>query len=265
MDYQSSPGVNDNQKFVRFYIFGPSGQLLPSINLDGRGEKFMPGSCISCHGGDHYAGHFPDRAPGNADFGGRMLPYDKGNFAFSDNDGLDDQQREEAIYRLNQNLAAADPAAVPNVPGALTIAGQNLIHGWYANSNLPPHTLDQDYLPLAWKNLSNGFTNYPNATLNSQFYRHVMARACRTCHVNQIPKYNFDDTLYVNSNPNEFRTSTCVLGVMPNSLVTFNRYWLSRGTVDPVSGESTDMPSLLSEFDPYGFEFCGSPEQIQHY
>src|SRR5207249_2202938 len=50
MDFSPMPGVNKvngvEQPFVRFLIFGPSGQLLPSINLDGRREKFVPGTCV---------------------------------------------------------------------------------------------------------------------------------------------------------------------------------------------------------------------------
>jgi len=78
-----SPGVNNNQPFIRFLIFGPSGQLLPSINLDGRREKFVPGTCVVCHGGDHCAGKFPDDGTGAADVCGHFLPYDVGNFEFS--------------------------------------------------------------------------------------------------------------------------------------------------------------------------------------
>ena len=53
MDTTSWPGVNGGQSFTRFLIFGPGGQLLPSVNLDGRREKFVPGTCVICHGGDH--------------------------------------------------------------------------------------------------------------------------------------------------------------------------------------------------------------------
>jgi hypothetical protein len=45
MDYMVSSGVNNNQPFIRLLIFGSSGQLLPSVNLDGRREKFVPGTC----------------------------------------------------------------------------------------------------------------------------------------------------------------------------------------------------------------------------
>jgi len=40
--------------FARFLIFGPNGDLLPSVNLDGNGEKFVPGACVACHGGRNY-------------------------------------------------------------------------------------------------------------------------------------------------------------------------------------------------------------------
>jgi hypothetical protein len=50
MDYVVSPRVNGGKPFTRFLIFGPSGELLPSVNLDGRGEKFVPGACVACHG-----------------------------------------------------------------------------------------------------------------------------------------------------------------------------------------------------------------------
>ncbi len=69
MDYMVSPGVNGDQPFTRFLIFGPSGELLPSINLDGRREKFVPGVCVACHGGDKYAGKFPEDGSGAADIG----------------------------------------------------------------------------------------------------------------------------------------------------------------------------------------------------
>ncbi|HEX7436306.1 MAG TPA: hypothetical protein VF308_06350, partial [Caldimonas sp.] len=51
MEYTSVAGANGGQPFTQFYTFGPTGKLLASINLDGRGEKYMPGSCVACHGG----------------------------------------------------------------------------------------------------------------------------------------------------------------------------------------------------------------------
>jgi len=293
MDYQENHGVNGNQKFVRFYIFGPSGQLLPSVNLDGRGEKFMPGSCTACHGGDHYAGSFPADGSGQADFGGHMLPYDSGNFTFSNADGLTPSQRDDAIYGLNQNLLRVDPVSTPAVvDGALTLAGQDLIHGWYSNPLLPPHQLDPDYTPDTWKQEGTSELASLGTDYATPFYKKAIARTCRTCHVNQISGLNFDIQSVVTSNsyfaPNTvpparqndivlpdagFDFSTTVCGddgfddtevwrrlQMPNSQVTFNRFWLSQGTTDS-SGNSTDMPQLMANYFNNGISdglyFCG--------
>ncbi len=125
MDYTATPGVNNGQPFVRFLIFGPNGQLLPSVNLDGRREKFVPGTCVVCHGGDHYAGHY--LAHGSANVGAHYLPYDTGNFEFSSKAGLHEFDQEEAIYNLNQNVLKTNA----------TVAEQELIAGWYRRSHWP--------------------------------------------------------------------------------------------------------------------------------
>ena len=239
MDYTVSRGVNGDKPFIRFLIFGPSGELLPSVNLDGRREKFVPGTCVVCHGGDHYAGKFPEDGSGFANVGGHFLPYDVGNFEFSSKPGLTKADQQLALYHLNQN--------VPNA-GA-TQAELDLIAGWYQNSPPNAPVLDENYTPPSWL-----ATNDPTSI---SFYRTVLARSCRTCHVAMVEPYNFDH--YANVQPN---TSTAVFAdtgfdmginvcggsggiqrdhMMPNSLITFNRFWLSSGT-------AADQPALLSAF-----------------
>jgi hypothetical protein len=236
MDYMVSPGVNKDQPFVRFLIFGPSGNLLPSINLDGRAEKFVPGTCIVCHGGDHYAGKFPENGSGFADVGGHFLPYDTGNFEFSSKPGLTEADQELAIYHLNRNLLNAGP----------TQAEGDLVAGWYANGT----TLDKQYVPPSW--LATG----DNTAID--FYLSVSARTCRTCHVALREEYNFDH--YSNIAPPFSQTTVFgdvgfdmginVCGgsaqfardhMMPNSLITFNRFWLTSGT-------GADLPLTLQDF-----------------
>ena len=123
MDYMSAPGVNGGQPFVQFLIFGPSGDLLPSVNLDGQAEKFVSGTCVVCHGADHYTARFPETGAGPANIGAHFLPYDVGNFFFSSKPGLREADQEAAIRALNQNVLNAGP----------TVAAQELIGGWYAN------------------------------------------------------------------------------------------------------------------------------------
>jgi hypothetical protein len=244
MDYQAYPGVaypgvNNGQPFVRFLIFGPSGALLPSVNLDGRSEKFVPGTCVVCHGGDHYQGKFPEDGSGFANIGGHFLPYDTGNFEFAQVRGLEETDQEESIYHLNQNVLQTGP----------TVAEMELIAGWYRNS----HVLDKDYLPDSWKTPLDPAATPGSTTLQTykDFYTHVVARTCRTCHAALIEGYNFDheynidpflgtSPLFDNRNANHDMQRSICGGhsnferdwMMPNSLVTFNRLWASAGTAD---------------------------------
>ncbi len=260
MDYTVSPGVNNNQPFIRFLIFGPSGELLPSVNLDGRREKFVPGTCVVCHGGDHYAGQFPEHGSGFANVGGHFLPYDTGNFEFSRKAGLTEADQETNIFHLNRNVLNAGP----------TPAEIDLINGWYQNSQPNARVLDKNYVPPSWLAASN-----PTATV---FYRDVVARSCRTCHAAMIEDYNFDHYSNVAAQAGAdffsiFAITRSVCGgtsqivrshTMPNSLITFNRFWLSGvptgpqvqlgsnstgvQAIIPIPGSQPNQPALFTKF-----------------
>jgi hypothetical protein len=254
MDYMISPGVNNNQPFIRFLIFGPDGGLLPSINLDGRREKFVPGTCIVCHGGDHYAGKFPEDGSGAANVGGHFLPYDTGNFEFSSKAGLREQDQEQAIFHLNQNVLNAGP----------TQAERELIAGWYANQARFTKVLDKNYIDPSW----NG-----KGTAASNFYQHVYARGCRSCHVALVEGYNFDHYQNITPGAPFFRADTPEVDVrittcggdsqvfrshsMANSLVTFNRFWLSGDPTVNTTGQP-NQPDEFTQFllSPTGRDPC---------
>jgi len=230
MDYMVHAKVNGGKPFTRFFIFGPSGALLPSVNLDSRREKFVPGTCVVCHGGDKYAGHFSGTA---ANVGGHFLPYDTGNFEFSSKVGLREVDQEASIYNLNQNVLLAGPTASESA----------LIAGWYSAG----HTLNKTYLPSSWSG--------QGATAAS-FYQNVIARSCRSCHEAMVPGYNFDDYTTITPGGAFYRGEDATYDVgstvcggrqvvrshsMPNSLITFNRFWNSSGT-------AVDQPSITSQF-----------------
>jgi len=235
MDHGVTLGVNGDQPFTRFLIFGPSGALLPSVNLDGRGEKFVPGTCVACHGGSRYAGRYPDNGSGYADIGAHFLPYDSGNFTFSKARGLTLTDQQAAIHQLNRNVLRSDP------PQGVT----DLIRGWYRAGT---DVLDADYLPPSWQTQSADAQT---------FYRSVYAPSCRTCHVAFSETLNFDHYQRLITTPRTppqedgaLRTQISVCSgsasfsrnySMPNSLRTFNLFWGS-------SSSSTDQPALLAAF-----------------
>jgi mono/diheme cytochrome c family protein len=170
MDHTVTPGVNGGRPFTRFLIFGPNGRLLPSINLDGEGEKFVPGSCVACHGGDHYAGSFQTTGTPSPDIGAHFLPYDTGNFSFATNSGLTEVDEESSIHQLNLNVLDAGPTPI----------ARELIAGWYQNGT---GVLDKEYVPPSYTGKST------NAIA---FYKQIYAQSCRTCHVAMSEPGNFD-------------------------------------------------------------------------
>jgi hypothetical protein len=233
MDYGVTKGVNGDRPYTRFMIFGPSGQLLPSVNLDGRGEKFMPGVCVACHGGDKYLYRYPTDGTGAADIGAYFLPYDTGNFAYSTKAALTEAAQELAIHDLNQNALQAGP----------NVAIQELVNGWYAHGT----TLDKDYLPATWVG---------KTAVELDFYKKVYSRSCRTCHVAFTENLNFDHYANLANEPSpvmetgSLRINLSVCGgssswlrtySMPNSLNTMNRFWASAGT-------AADQPAALDAF-----------------
>jgi hypothetical protein len=217
MDYTFAPGVNNGKPFTRFLIFGPSGELLPSVNLDGRGEKFVPGTCVVCHGGNKYAGKFPEDKTGTADLDAHFLPFDTGNFEFhSSRPGFRKPDQQEAIYQLNQNVLNTNTNR----------AERELIAGWYPPG---PHIQKEDFLP-------------PGAT--PDFYLNVIARSCRTCHIAQRDELSIRDLTFSKAGSVTDGALSIVLRgfkelvcgqtddlvrayAMPNSAVTFDLFWKS--------------------------------------
>jgi hypothetical protein len=189
MEWSTTPGVNGGRPYTKFLTFGPDGRLLPSVNLDGRGEKYLPGACVACHGGTQYAGRFPDRdvpspaggtgnAPvsPNAFLGSGFLGFDTGNYLFSSAAGLTEADQGAAIYSLNALVAATEPSG--QAPINRTFAG------WYPNPSATK-VQNKDYVPTAWGQSED----------TKRLYREVIGQSCRTCHAAMNSAlYDWDST-----------------------------------------------------------------------
>jgi hypothetical protein len=209
--------------FVRFLIFGPNGDLLPSVNLDGNGEKFVSGACVACHGG----------SSGTADLRSYFLPYDVDNFEFHSQHPLTKVDQQAATYMLNLYAKQVDDEiAVTNMQPNQATDFDNLFNGWYTH---PPMFNSKTWFPPTVYNTSE----------SQSFYLNVVAPSCRTCHVafaglnwertdpvkdSLVRNYVCGEALaaYIASagsmvDPEGSANSY----VMPNSMVTFNRFWLS--------------------------------------
>lgn len=181
MEWTSTPGVNDGVPYTKFLTFAPNGSLLPSINLDGRGEKFMPGACVACHGGTQYNGRFPEKGNPSPFLGSRFLPFDTGNYLFSSRADLTEKAQADAIYLLNQMVRATERTSAAAPDSATT----RLIDGWYAGGG---KTLDKSYLPSNWR-----VDESQSATAGAaRLYREVIGTSCRTCHTALGGRFDWD-------------------------------------------------------------------------
>jgi mono/diheme cytochrome c family protein len=217
MEWSVSPGVNGGKPFTKFLTFGPTGTLLPSINLDGRGEKYMPGACVACHGGSKYNGRFPDgkaRLDGapdpSPDLGSRFLPFDLSNFLFGSAPALTQAAQNDALWQLNDLVKATEQHYTSN-----DSATRTLVEGWYPSGS---RNFNTQYVGSAWTGNDDERT----------FYREVIGAACRTCHTALGSAFNWDA---VKLSPSALvKSHVCGGGAdialnasMPNALITRDR------------------------------------------
>ncbi len=210
MEWSVSPGVNNGQPFTKFLTFGPDGSLLPSINLDGRGEKHMPGACVACHGGTAINGRFPDTTAASPYLGARFLPFATENYAFATS--KNESAQHTAFHDLNRLVQATEPAA--------DSATSRLVDAWYANGN---KVLDKLYVPLAWQPAQTGVPE------SDALYRGVVGPACRTCHVAMGARFDWEANpgrLLNGVSRQHYCGGTAELALnasMPNALVSRDR------------------------------------------
>ncbi|HKR36468.1 MAG TPA: hypothetical protein VJT10_16610 [Steroidobacteraceae bacterium] len=197
-------------RFVKFYTYAPDVRCDPrndpdcsqfhrvsSANLDGRGEKYLPGACTICHGGtplkfnnanvdEQYGQRSAEAARG--DVNAAFLPWDLKSFLFSDDASagfVDDaanashHQLWEATRRatqapsikaLNQLVATTyvDPQDQPNRYALL----RELVAGWYEGADF-----NASFVPELWDADED----------QRSLYLDVFAQHCRTCHVAHVP------------------------------------------------------------------------------
>lgn len=209
------------------------------VELDNRGVKFVPGVCTVCHGASHAKGPFA----GQPDIGGRFLPFDLDNFKYFDNTSFSQAMQERKFFRLNGLISFTNIAPVV----------QQLIDGWYPNGT---ETQISDFVPSGWVG-------------HEELYNKVVKPSCRTCHVVMRDKINFnrfenlkdddpgtppDDRLggfkarrvlppntpVLEEQAILIRARTCGYE-MPNSKVTFNKFWGS-------PPETAPGPAILEQF-----------------
>ncbi len=205
MDDSAIPGINDGKPFAKFYTFGPTGKLLLSVSLDGRREKFMPGTCTTCHGGDAYGGQFPDDGSGRPDLISRWQPFDMANLKVRLSSDENPDKANRIVKAFNERLL--DSKIVNSITTQRT---RDLITNWYKGGRLDQ---DPNFIP----------TQSP--TTDANIYTKVIQPGCQTCHAAQ--KETANEKISASHGPkicggdkNLEQNHT-----MTNTLVPFERFW----------------------------------------
>jgi len=231
MEYSPTAGRKGNAPFTKFLTFGPDGRLIASINLDGRGEKYMPGACVACHGGTQYSGRFPATGNPSPDLDAHFLPFDTGNYAFATASSLTEAAQSPMIHALNKLVLQTAP----------TPATADLIDHWYLGTT---DMLDKQYVPQVWQ--AYDATAAGNGA--AKFYRQVVATSCRTCHA-AMDSFNWDagattPTLLAYASSAQIcggKPDLVANASMPNALI-------SRDLMQARIGADADLAALAARF-----------------
>jgi hypothetical protein len=212
MEYSAVAG--QGARFVKFYAFAPDTrtgvfQRVSSVDLDHRGQKSMPQSCVVCHGGTPgtavtNSSGVPTGYTVNGVAGGNLnagfISWDLDSFLYSDTDPGFSQKAQDADLKATYTRAKQEPQLkLLNFGAYLTMGDANrfalareLVTGWYGGASLPFASFNNGsatskFVPDGWKPANNG-----NPANSDVFYEDVFARTCRMCHIQQAPKAGVD-------------------------------------------------------------------------
>jgi hypothetical protein len=219
MEYSRYPLGVGNPKFTKFYVFDKDDQLINRAELDNRGDKFVPGLCIVCHGGSKPA----DIAAANGNTDSKFIPFDLKSFDISPLGVagfpamLPRAMQEEDFRKMNEGIYFFTPA---------TDAQKAMIDGLYPGG-----------VSLVGEVQHDGINNIPvNWQLNNtdkNFYNDVVRPSCRSCHMSRNYPLDFGD------GPSFGGTfgAACTVGYMPQSFVTWRNFWHSVSPHQPTRME----------------------------
>ena len=260
-DYGIKPGV------MRFLVFDQNGNLKPTVDLDGRGEKAVPNACSACHGVPVDAA-LPAAGSYQKTKTPQYIPFDEANLLFSSVPGyrLSDEEDDIRVFNLIALYGTGTPE--PADPAQRSELSQ-LIHGWYddANGSLR-HTTQQFYVPAAFTPDAND-PNNPATIDDLSAYAAIYAPMCRSCHIaNSVQYPGFPLTTpqalksLLSTACHPAPTQITNPAVMPNARVTFDRLWTTH--VSP--GRSTTSSDLVEFMRSYvGATSCDLPSSYNPY
>jgi hypothetical protein len=192
-----SPGPAGGVSFAKFYNFNVATGVRENMaDVDGRGDKAMPGPCITCHGGRADALTPPDASGKrhfnlllNAVSGARgdtlaqLPPFEVDTFQFSTKPGFTRADQEAALKSVNRMILCSYPLPAPSAfpedacrrtasVGEWQGGAAALIKGGYGGDGMPNPVYATPAVPSSWV-----------AAGQISLYETVVAPACRVCHL----------------------------------------------------------------------------------
>ena len=261
MEYRAVDAERSAPGLVTFYAFAPdtdTGELrrVSAANFDGRGEKYLPGTCAFCHGGRPKTPDPTDRSktytaatPAGADIGALFMPWDLESLLFTDTDPTFPNDAANAALRAQltraqqegelKKLNAAAYGTYGSGSGAqfhcyAPFAGPcDLVEAWYGGPGLPSATFKDKQVTPGWIAGGNNPANAPDLYLN------VFARYCRSCHTQRVfpttpssdPQFRtYSQFVQTGASAPAFGDKVIErvlhVGSMPGARMTMDRFWL---------------------------------------
>lgn len=252
IEFSPGPDVGDTASFAKFYNFdAQTGARRLTANLDGRGNKAMPGICVGCHGGradpltpTNNLGKQLFALVQNAvsqqrgDTQARLQMFDVNAFEFSTQSGYRRTDLEAALKTLNRMIlcsypvsggasATLDSACVRPTAGANEWQGNAAdailaAYGGYGGSDLVNSTFSTStYVPSGWPVIGG----------RDQLYKNVTEPACMTCHrlrgtANQ-DDISFIDYAKFEGYSDRIKAHVYDRGNMPLAKIVSDNFWSS--------------------------------------
>jgi PKD repeat protein len=224
-------------KIAKYFTYAPDGTRRLTVNMDGRGEKAMPGPCITCHGGRgdprNADGTFASVANTSPGIGGdvqarlHMFPVD--TFEWSTTPGFTRLDQEEIIKDFNKwvlctyplpggggsGVDACRPAAQPHEWQGTAASIIKAAYGNFASANA---VFADTAVPAGW-------TGY------EQVYQQVVQPYCRTCHIvrgtGNESAIDFSTEAGFRVYADRIRVHVYERGNMPLALLVYQDFWRS--------------------------------------
>jgi len=248
----------NNTRVVKFYVFaeaaaspvhpGEFNGRVTAADLDGFGARPVPQLCMVCHGGRlpnsvlQNGGTIGTPAwdtadPTTGNLGARFIPFDFASLTGPFGSATFQQQ----IKRLNQEIVLkTERDQIAN--GYLAL--QEIIDAMYAPGGTAA-TQNIGFTVGGWPSAAAGPGGGPS---EAQMYGTVVTPSCRGCHTNQGPSnVSWATAAEFNNFALLIDSVVCSSHVMPHSLVTHNRFWLSANPQQPLR-----LHDFLNGADPLG-------------